>query len=438
MTGMVMLTRGTGCNNNTSTATSKVGGPGVADAGSGSVNEEEQNQISLVALLIAALRKSMVACRVENENREDVGGTGLCQMEIGWPTNVQHLTHVTFDRFHGFLGLPVEFEVEIPCRVPSASVSVFGVSAESMQCSYDSRGNSVPTILLLMQERLYAQGGLKAEGIFRINAENSKEEEVRDQLNRGMVPEDIEVHCLAGLIKAWFRELPCGVLDGLSPEEVLNCNTEEDCAELVKHLKPTETALLNWAVDLMSDVVEHEESNKMNARNIAMVFAPNMTQMSDPLTALMHAVQVMNLLKTLITKTLRDREDAAATDSGYSPMSYGSDRLSDDSQEEMETSCELRRQPSSEDDNDGDEDEVESLSEIEEHFIKQLMENENAKDCFKKELGNLVKQRSSPTSGFDFQEESSGITDGYMSGMSVSPGIGTEVEMLNKIVECVK
>ena len=61
----------------------------------------------------------MVACRVENENREDVGA-GLCQMEIGWPTNVQHLTHVTFDRFQGFLGLPVEFEVEIPCRVPSA------------------------------------------------------------------------------------------------------------------------------------------------------------------------------------------------------------------------------------------------------------------------------------------------------------------------------
>ena len=41
------------------------------------------------------------------------------------------------------------------------SASVFGVSAESMQCCYDSKGNSVPTILLLMQERLYMQGGLK-------------------------------------------------------------------------------------------------------------------------------------------------------------------------------------------------------------------------------------------------------------------------------------
>lgn len=31
--------------------------------------------------------------------------------------------------------------------------------------------------------------------------------------------------------------------------------------------------------------------------------------MSDPLTALMHAVQVMNFLKNLVVKTLRDRED---------------------------------------------------------------------------------------------------------------------------------
>lgn len=42
---------------------------------------------------------------------------------------------------------------------------------------------------------------LKAEGIFRINAENGQEERVRDQLNKGVVPHGIDVHCLAGLIK---------------------------------------------------------------------------------------------------------------------------------------------------------------------------------------------------------------------------------------------
>lgn len=83
---------------------------------------------------------------------------------------------------------------------------------------------------------------------------------------------------LCNSIQAWFRELPEGVLDSLSPEQVLNCNTEEQCVELVRHIPVTYAALLSWVVELMADVVEEEGSNKMNARNIAMVFAPNMTQ----------------------------------------------------------------------------------------------------------------------------------------------------------------
>lgn len=48
---------------------------------------------------------------------------------------------------------------------------------------------------------------MQAEGIFRINAENSQEEYVRDQLNRGIVPEGIDVHCLAGLIKVYVKQI---------------------------------------------------------------------------------------------------------------------------------------------------------------------------------------------------------------------------------------
>lgn len=83
-----------------------------------------------------------------------------------------------------------------------------------------------------------------------------------------------------GLNQAWFRELPTGVLDVLTPEQVMRCNTEDDCSRLVTLLPPVESALLDWAIGLMADVVEHEQFNKMNARNVAMVFAPNMTQVS--------------------------------------------------------------------------------------------------------------------------------------------------------------
>ncbi|TMW99938.1 hypothetical protein EJD97_001665 [Solanum chilense] len=286
---------------------------------------QERDHLSLLALLVTLFRKSFwLACKT------DRGGGDLCSgrgMEIGWPTNVRHVAHVTFDRFNGFLGLPVEFEPEVSRRAPSASTTVFGVSTESMQLSFDSRGNSVPTILLLMQRRLYAQGGLQAEGIFRINAENSEEELVREQLNRGIIPDGIDVHCLAGLIKAWFRELPSGVLDTLSPEQVMQCQSEEDCTALVRLLPQTEAALLDWAINLMADVVLEEHRNKMNSRNVAMVFAPNMTQMADPLTALMYAVQVMNFLRTLIEKTLKDREDSLVEPDSVSnldrPDEYG-------------------------------------------------------------------------------------------------------------------
>lgn len=171
--------------------------------------------------------------------------------------------------------------------------------------------------------------------------------------------------------------------------------------------------------------------------------------MSDPLTALMHAVQVMNLLKTLIMKTQRERDETATA--GYSPMSCPSDRQTDEefeSQEEMYSSCELRRQPLDADEEEvcysqassEDEDEVQSLSEIEQCFLKQLVENENAKDCFKKELGNLVRERSSPVSGSTYRGESGlSTSEEEVSGLSsISMGVDTNIETPSKDSATVK
>ncbi|GAB2272168.1 Rho GTPase-activating protein 1 [Dionaea muscipula] len=301
------------------------------------------DQLSLLAVFGVVVRKSVFGCKNWSESEELTSSSvppPICtKMEIGIPTNVRHVAHVTFDRFHGFLGLPVEFEPEVPRRAPSASATVFGVSTNSMQLSFDSRGNSVPTILLLMQHRLYALGGLEVEGIFRIDAGNGQEEYVRDQLNRGVVPDDADVHCLAGLIKTWFRELPVGLLDCLSPELLIQCHTEEECARLARLLPSTEAALLDWAINLMADVAHHEHLNKMNLRNVAVVFAPNMTHVLDPLTALMHAVQVMNFLKNLISRTLREREDSALGAAAAAASRSGKDPWDDDDDENGHCGC---------------------------------------------------------------------------------------------------
>jgi len=60
----------------------------------------------------------------------------------------------------------------------------------------------------------------------------------------------------------------------------MQSQTEEECTRLARILPPTEAALLDWAINLMADVAQFEDLNKMNARNVAMVFAPNMTHVS--------------------------------------------------------------------------------------------------------------------------------------------------------------
>lgn len=88
------------------------------------------------------------------------------------------------------------------------------------------------------------------------------------------------------------------------------CQTEDDCARLCARLPPPKAALLDWAVNLMADVAEHDKANKMSTRNVAMVFAPNMTQALDPLTALKYAVHVMNFLNMLIETTIKQRRSS--------------------------------------------------------------------------------------------------------------------------------
>lgn len=82
--------------------------------------EKDDDQLSLLALLVTLIRKSSLWV----SRRNDSSGTNGNGMDIGWPTNVQHVAHVTFDRFNGFLGLPVEFELEVPLRAPSARYTI--------------------------------------------------------------------------------------------------------------------------------------------------------------------------------------------------------------------------------------------------------------------------------------------------------------------------
>jgi hypothetical protein len=78
--------------------------------------------VSVVDMVAAALRRSLLLC--SSVRAEEGGGaaaaTAASGMQIGRPTEVRHVSHVTFDRFVGFLGLPPDLEPEVPRPAPSA------------------------------------------------------------------------------------------------------------------------------------------------------------------------------------------------------------------------------------------------------------------------------------------------------------------------------
>lgn len=85
---------------------------GKNGGGGGRKWERQQQQMPILDILVGVLRKSLVTCSVE---RDDLSST-----DISWPTEVRHVSHVTFDRFNGFLGLPNELQPHLPPKVPSA------------------------------------------------------------------------------------------------------------------------------------------------------------------------------------------------------------------------------------------------------------------------------------------------------------------------------
>ncbi|CAI0446084.1 unnamed protein product, partial [Linum tenue] len=106
MTGVVMVTKGGGCKSS------------ARGSNKASSEDEHNHQLSMVAVLLSALRISLASsCCIEDveDLMSSSSSVAINHMDIGRSTNVQHITHVIFDRFNGILGLPMEFEVVLQC-----------------------------------------------------------------------------------------------------------------------------------------------------------------------------------------------------------------------------------------------------------------------------------------------------------------------------------
>ena len=239
-----------------------------------------------------------------------------CMVEIGSPFQVEHRIAVKFDDEKvRYDGLPLEWGIEPQRQFGLPLNSCPRVKVEG----YDGR---VPVILVKLRKALLSFDGLSVDGIFRVSPDATKCAEVKRQINSGAGLEalyrEADAHIAANLIKQFYRDLNPNLLNSLSRDTIMGMVDHSSDAEfnegLSKLEEPQRTAFL-WLLDLLAEVAQHHEVNRMTAKNLAIVVAPNLftTDSANPMEALVlsqkTAVVVTNYLSWVIKKRGKNGAD---------------------------------------------------------------------------------------------------------------------------------
>ena len=150
----------------------------------------------------------------------------------------------------------------------------------------------------MCKSELFKSGGVNVVGIFRKAAEKHRMDEMKIEMNNGTYKPkapDADVNCMANLIKIWFREMSDPILSQDSSKYLLQLESTENCVALSRRIQEPNRTLLLWCVDMFVSIVQNESVNKMNAKNCAIVMAPNLVgrDKTDPTFGGMKAIMLL-------------------------------------------------------------------------------------------------------------------------------------------------
>ncbi|CDH57776.1 related to bem3-gtpase-activating protein [Lichtheimia corymbifera JMRC:FSU:9682] len=170
------------------------------------------------------------------------------------------------------------------------SNKVFGVPlGEAVRASRVSDTCHLPAIVVRCIEYLEANNATREEGIYRLSGSAVKIRSLREEFDQGTdvnlleSNEHHDIHAVAGVFKMWLRELPGNVLtEELLPEflpviDLVDRHERvQELGRLVSMLPLANYALLRSLCTHLIGVVTSSETNKMNARNVGIIFSPTL------------------------------------------------------------------------------------------------------------------------------------------------------------------
>ncbi|XP_048366449.1 rho GTPase-activating protein 21 [Sphaerodactylus townsendi] len=198
-------------------------------------------------------------------------------------------------------------------KKPSAA-GTFGVRLDD--CPPAQSNKYIPLIVDVCC-KLVEERGLEYTGIYRVPGNNAAISSMQEELNKGVTEIDIQddkwrdLNVISSLLKSFFRKLPEPLFTNDKYADFIDANRKEDPVERLKTLKRLIRDLpehhyetLKFLSAHLKTVAENSEKNKMEPRNLAIVFGPTLVRTSeDNMTHMVtHMPDQYKIVETLIQK----------------------------------------------------------------------------------------------------------------------------------------
>ncbi|XP_038592002.1 rho GTPase-activating protein 23-like isoform X4 [Micropterus salmoides] len=214
----------------------------------------------------------------------------------------------------------------------TGSPKAFGVRLEDCQPAVNHK--FVPLIVEMCLDVVEATG-LEYTGIYRVPGNNAMVSNLQEHLNKGMDINTAEerwqdLNVISSLLKSFFRKLPEPLFTDDKYNDFIDANRIEDAEDRLKTMKKLIHDLpdhyyhtLKFLVGHLKRVADHSERNKMEPRNLALVFGPTLVRTSeDNMTDMVtHMPDRYKIVETLIlhhdwffSNGELDKEDKAPED----------------------------------------------------------------------------------------------------------------------------
>ncbi|XP_077475814.1 rho GTPase-activating protein 23 isoform X2 [Stigmatopora argus] len=180
--------------------------------------------------------------------------------------------------------------INIMKKAKKAGPKAFGVRLEDCQPGVNNK--FIPLIVEICCG-LVEEMGLEYTGIYRVPGNNAMVSSLQDQLNKGLDINPTEekwqdLNVVSSLLKSFFRKLPEPLFTNDKYNDFIDANRMDDASDRLKTMKKLIRDLpdyyyhtLKFLVCHLKTVADNSDKNKMEPRNLALVFGPTLVRTSE-------------------------------------------------------------------------------------------------------------------------------------------------------------